>query len=102
MVGLRSRQELKGTGQACERQQTHDRDTLLKPTSLRLCTMRLMLRRATYWISGSALSRVTSGGAIFLQSVRMMSGFWITCSSKRQRGKCWSSSIRKRPKFRLS
>lgn len=32
------------------------------------CTMRLMLRSATYWISGSPLSSVTSGGAIFFVS----------------------------------
>mmetsp|Transcript_57095 Transcript_57095/g.180719 ORF Transcript_57095/g.180719 Transcript_57095/m.180719 type:complete len:232 (+) Transcript_57095:931-1626(+) len=35
--------------------------------------MRLMLRSATNWISGSALSRVTKGGAIFLQRARILS-----------------------------
>lgn len=33
----------------------------------RLCTIRLMFLNATYCISGSAESSVTSGGAIFLQ-----------------------------------
>lgn len=33
----------------------------------RLCTMRLIFRNATYCISGSAESKVTRGGAIFLQ-----------------------------------
>jgi len=32
----------------------------------RFCTIRLMLRSATYWISGSDERRVTRGGAIFL------------------------------------
>lgn len=35
--------------------------------------MRLMLRRATYWISGSADSNVTIGGASFLMSWLMKS-----------------------------
>mmetsp|Transcript_16996 Transcript_16996/g.27618 ORF Transcript_16996/g.27618 Transcript_16996/m.27618 type:complete len:251 (-) Transcript_16996:397-1149(-) len=34
------------------------------------CTIRLMLRRATYCISGAALSRVTSGGASLRRSPR--------------------------------
>mmetsp|Transcript_12710 Transcript_12710/g.53248 ORF Transcript_12710/g.53248 Transcript_12710/m.53248 type:complete len:236 (-) Transcript_12710:278-985(-) len=36
--------------------------------------MRLMLRSATYWISHSAPSSVTSGGASFLTSARVVSG----------------------------
>jgi len=32
----------------------------------RFCTIRLMLRSATYWISGSEERSVTRGGAIFL------------------------------------
>ena len=39
-----------------------------------LWTIKLMLRSATYWISGSELSRVTSGGAIFLQSLAILIG----------------------------
>lgn len=35
----------------------------------RLCTMRLMFLRATYCSSGSAESRVTSGGASFFNKV---------------------------------
>mmetsp|Transcript_30702 Transcript_30702/g.78202 ORF Transcript_30702/g.78202 Transcript_30702/m.78202 type:complete len:204 (-) Transcript_30702:735-1346(-) len=40
-------------------------------------TIRLMFRMTTYWISGSAESSVTSGGVIFLQSMRTISGLWI-------------------------
>jgi hypothetical protein len=40
--------------------------------------MRLMLRRATYWTSGSVPSRVTRGGAIFLHHAR-------TCKRKDMR-----------------
>jgi len=54
------------------------------------CTIRLMLRSATYWISGSADSSVTSGGAIFLNSVRCSASssttsscLKITCASFR-------------------
>mmetsp|Transcript_16557 Transcript_16557/g.45614 ORF Transcript_16557/g.45614 Transcript_16557/m.45614 type:complete len:200 (-) Transcript_16557:679-1278(-) len=39
----------------------------------RFCTMRLMLRSATYWISGSELSRVTRGGASLRVRARMAS-----------------------------
>ena len=38
-------------------------------------TMRWMLRRATYWISGSALSSVTRGGAIFLHSALVVASW---------------------------
>jgi hypothetical protein len=36
-------------------------------------TIKLMFLKATYWISGSADKRVTSGGAIFLQRFRTTS-----------------------------
>mmetsp|Transcript_32481 Transcript_32481/g.85523 ORF Transcript_32481/g.85523 Transcript_32481/m.85523 type:complete len:255 (-) Transcript_32481:304-1068(-) len=41
----------------------------------RFCTIRLMFRSATYWISGSEFSRVTSGGASLRQSWRTVSWF---------------------------
>ena len=49
--------------------------TLISCASIvgRFCTIRLMLRNATYCISGSAERRVTRGGAIFLQRFRTTS-----------------------------
>mmetsp|Transcript_17807 Transcript_17807/g.44098 ORF Transcript_17807/g.44098 Transcript_17807/m.44098 type:complete len:231 (-) Transcript_17807:324-1016(-) len=39
-----------------------------------------MFRRATYWISGSALSKVTRGGANFLARTRTVSGLSMASS----------------------
>ena len=43
------------------------------------CTIRLMFLRATYWISGSELSRVTRGGVSFLLNILKVS--WLVISS---------------------
>mmetsp|Transcript_37360 Transcript_37360/g.93847 ORF Transcript_37360/g.93847 Transcript_37360/m.93847 type:complete len:255 (-) Transcript_37360:404-1168(-) len=44
----------------------------------RFCTMRLMLRSATYWISGSLDSSVTRGGAIFRWMLFSTSWLWMS------------------------
>lgn len=49
----------------------------------RFCTMRFMFRNATYWISGSAESNVTRGGAIFLQRFLTTSVLVISSICKR-------------------
>mmetsp|Transcript_39097 Transcript_39097/g.77812 ORF Transcript_39097/g.77812 Transcript_39097/m.77812 type:complete len:204 (+) Transcript_39097:307-918(+) len=41
------------------------------------CTIKLMFRMTTYWISGSCDKRVTNGGVIFLHNARTSSGLWI-------------------------
>mmetsp|Transcript_37501 Transcript_37501/g.99212 ORF Transcript_37501/g.99212 Transcript_37501/m.99212 type:complete len:260 (+) Transcript_37501:586-1365(+) len=58
--------------------------TNMRISDARICgcfwTMMLMFRITTYWISGSAESSVTSGGVIFLQSMRTIWSFssaWI-------------------------
>lgn len=45
----------------------------------RFCTIKLMFLRATYCTSGSAPSRVTRGGAIFLHQALVRSSLF-TCS----------------------
>mmetsp|Transcript_72526 Transcript_72526/g.161159 ORF Transcript_72526/g.161159 Transcript_72526/m.161159 type:complete len:257 (+) Transcript_72526:2049-2819(+) len=68
----------------------------------RFCTIRLMLRSATYWISGSEERRVTRGGAIFLY--RALSASWdvirsmylimtLTADSTTAEFACWRRGV---------